>query len=41
MPLLDARDILKSVRYCDKAGTEDGGAYTAGVLMHMLKDKHS
>jgi predicted phage terminase large subunit-like protein len=31
-------DISKSVRYWDKAGTEDGGAYTAGVLMHKLKD---
>jgi predicted phage terminase large subunit-like protein len=27
------------VRYWDKAGTEDGGAYTAGVLIHMLEDK--
>lgn len=31
-------DIEKSVRYWDKAGTEGGGAYTAGVLMHKLKD---
>jgi predicted phage terminase large subunit-like protein len=30
--------IKKSVRYIDKAGTEDGGAYTAMVLMHMMKD---
>jgi predicted phage terminase large subunit-like protein len=29
-------DIKKSVRYWDKAGTTDGGAYTAGVLMHQL-----
>jgi predicted phage terminase large subunit-like protein len=34
-----AKDIVKSVRYWDKAGTIDGGAYTAGVLMHQLKDK--
>lgn len=34
-----AKDIVKSVRYWDKAGTTDGGAYTAGVLMHQLKDK--
>ncbi len=26
------------MRYWDKAGTRDGGAYTAGVLMHKLKD---
>jgi predicted phage terminase large subunit-like protein len=38
MPLLDRTDILKSVRYWDKAGTEDAGAYTAGVLIHRLKD---
>ena len=31
-------EIEKSVRYWDKAGTEGGGAYTAGVLMHKLKD---
>jgi predicted phage terminase large subunit-like protein len=30
--------VKKSVRYWDKAGTEDGGAYTAGTLMHLLKD---
>ena len=32
------RDIAASMRYWDKAGTADGGAYTAGVLMHRLKD---
>jgi len=31
-------DIAASLRYWDKAGTKDGGAYTAGVLMHKLKD---
>lgn len=31
-------DIKKSVRYWDKAGTEAGGAYTCGVLMHQLHD---
>ncbi len=31
-------DIDASVRYWDKAGTADGGAYTAGVLMHRLDD---
>lgn len=30
--------IKKSIRYWDKAGTKDGGAYTAGVLMHELID---
>jgi predicted phage terminase large subunit-like protein len=37
-PLMDRSQILHSVRYWDKAGTEDGGAYTAGVLMHKLLD---
>ena len=31
-------EIIASIRYWDKAGTEKGGAYTAGVLMHHLKD---
>jgi hypothetical protein len=31
-------DIIASIRYWDKAGTEKGGNYTAGVLMHSLKD---
>lgn len=31
-------DIIKSVRYWDKAGTAGKGAFTAGVLMHRLKD---
>lgn len=34
----DPKDIKRSVRYWDKAGTEGGGAFTAGVLMHSLKD---
>lgn len=29
----------RRVRYWDKAGTEDGGAYTAGVRMSMTPDK--
>jgi predicted phage terminase large subunit-like protein len=29
--------VKRSVRYWDKAGTEDGGAYTAGVLVHEMK----
>jgi predicted phage terminase large subunit-like protein len=31
------RWIEKSVRYWDKAGTTGGGCFTAGVLMHKLK----
>jgi hypothetical protein len=31
--------ILRSVRFIDKAGTADDGAYTAMVLMHMMHDK--
>jgi predicted phage terminase large subunit-like protein len=31
-------DIKKSVRYWDKAGTEAGGAFTCGVLAHLLND---
>jgi predicted phage terminase large subunit-like protein len=34
---IDKDDIQVSVRYWDKAGTEDGGAFTAGVLMHKMK----
>lgn len=30
--------IRKSVRYWDKAGTDDGGAYTCGVLLHNMLD---
>ena len=30
--------LKKSVRYWDKAGTEGGGAYTSGCLMHLLMD---
>jgi predicted phage terminase large subunit-like protein len=33
-----ARDLVrKSARYWDKAGTEDAGAYTAGVLVEELR----
>jgi len=35
----DRNQVVRSVRYIDKAGTESGGAYTAMVLMHILKDK--
>ena len=35
---VDRKNVKKSVRYIDKAGTEDVGAYTAMVLMHMMHD---
>lgn len=31
-------DVQAAVRYWDKAGTKDGGAYTAGVLMLRMRD---
>jgi len=34
----DPKEVKMTVRYWDKAGTEDGGAYTAGVRMHEMKD---
>src|ERR1700730_3592324 len=34
----DKPNIRASVRYVDKAGTEDDGAYTACVLMHRMQD---
>lgn len=33
------KDIKRSVRYWDKAGSVDSGAYTVGVLMHELHNK--
>ena len=35
---IERSEIMKSVRYWDKAGTADGGDWTAGVLMHRMKD---
>lgn len=35
---VDRSNIKRSVRYIDKAGTEDGGAYTAACLVHDMKD---
>jgi predicted phage terminase large subunit-like protein len=32
--------VIARVRYWDKAGTEGGGDYSAGVLMAMTNDKH-
>jgi phage terminase large subunit-like protein len=38
IPNWDRSMVAKSVRYWDKAGTQDGGAHTAGVLLHKLHD---
>jgi predicted phage terminase large subunit-like protein len=35
---VDRSEVKRSIRYVDKADTEDGGAYTAAVLMHEMKD---
>jgi predicted phage terminase large subunit-like protein len=38
--VFDRSQIVRSVRYWDKAGTEGGdGARTAGVLMHLMRDR--
>ena len=34
----DRSNVRRSIRYVDKAATEDGGAYTAAVLVHDMKD---
>jgi len=34
----EPRQIKRSVRFWDKAGTHGGGAYTAGVLIHLMHD---
>jgi predicted phage terminase large subunit-like protein len=38
VPAINRDEIKRSVRYWDKAGTADGGAFTVGVLMHWLHD---
>jgi predicted phage terminase large subunit-like protein len=38
LPVFDRSSIMKSVRYWDKAGTEDAGACTAGALLHKMRD---
>ena len=40
IPILDARpaEVIALVRYWDRAATEGGGAWTAGVLMAVLTD---
>ena len=35
---VDRSQVKRSIRYIDKAGTEDGGAYTAASLVHDMKD---
>jgi predicted phage terminase large subunit-like protein len=35
---LNPGEIKRSVRYWDKAGTADGGAFTVGVRMHWMQD---
>lgn len=35
---IDRSQVKKSIRYIDKAGTADGGAYTAGSLVHTMRD---
>lgn len=32
-------EVVSAARYWDKAGTEDGGKYSAGVLMLRMRDK--
>ena len=36
---LDEKEVVRVVRYWDKAGTHQGGAYTVGVKMALLKNK--
>ena len=39
LPLFDRSKVFNSVRYWDKGGGDDErSAYTAGVLMHKLKN---
>ena len=35
---VDRTKVKRSVRYVDKADTEDGGAYTAAALVHDMED---
>jgi len=42
MPIIDNlryQDIRRTIRYWDKAATEDDGSYTCGVKMARMKDK--
>ena len=38
LPIFDRNKIKHSVRAWDKGSTHGGGDYTAGVLMHAMKD---
>lgn len=35
---IDKSQIRRTIRYVDKAGTQDGGAYTAASLVHDMRD---
>jgi predicted phage terminase large subunit-like protein len=35
---VDRTKVRNSIRYIDKAGTKDGGAYTAAALVHDMRD---
>jgi predicted phage terminase large subunit-like protein len=39
LPFFDRNQVQHSVRFIDKASTQDGGAWTACVLMHRMLDK--
>jgi predicted phage terminase large subunit-like protein len=39
LPFFDKHQVIRSVRFVDKAGTKEGGAWTACVLMHQMQDK--
>lgn len=36
--IIDLNEVKSAIRYWDKAGTEDGGCFTCGVLMFQMKD---
>jgi len=36
---LDEKEVVRKVRYWDKAGTHQAGCYTVGVKMALLKNK--
>ena len=36
---LDEKEVIRKVRYWDKAGTHQAGCYTVGVKMAMLKNR--
>lgn len=38
IPQLPTREVVSTVRYWDKAGTKNAGAFTCGTKMHRMKD---